>query len=185
MAVVVLALLAAVVVGWLSGGTLVRLGELPLRHPWLVVAAVLAQLAGALGPGAAAYPLGLGGSALLAAAFLMRNRGTAGLGLVSLGFAANALAVLVNGGAMPVSLSALARVDGSGGAPLGDARHEAASAATRLRPLTDVVPAPLPLGLGQVLSPGDVLVASGCALLVVSGMRRSPHGQEGTQAPRT
>lgn len=196
MVVVVLALLGALVAGRLAGGRLANLGDVPLRRAWLVVAAVAAQLAGALLPVRAAYPVGLTASAMLAGGFLALNRRTAGLGLVALGFAANALAVAANGGVMPVSLHALARVDGSLPALLADSRHAVAVPATRLRLLTDVVPAPLPFGLGQVLSPGDVAVASGCALLVFQGMRRrarrarqrvgpSEHGQEGAQAPRT
>jgi len=184
-AVVVLALVGAVLAARLSGGRVRHLGALPLRVPWLVLAAVAVQAAAGIGGGPATYAAGLGVSALLAATFLALNRRVAGLGLVALGFAANALAVAVNGGAMPVSLPALARVGGSSGALLRDARHEPASTQTRLRALTDVVPAPLPFGLGQVLSCGDVLVASGCALLVFTGMRRSRHGQEGAQAPRT
>jgi len=184
-AVVLLALAGALLAGRLAGGRFAQLGNLRLRRPWLVPAAVAAQLAGALVPAGPAYPIGLALSAVLAGAFLGRNRRVAGLGLVALGLAANAVAVAGNGGRMPVSLAALARTGGDGASLLGDRRHEVASTATHVRPLTDVVPAPLPFGLGQVLSVGDVLVASGCALLVFTAVRGCGHGQEGAQAPRT
>ena len=171
MAVVVLAVACALALGLLAGGRFTALGELPLRSAWLVVAAVGVQVAGALLPLRAAYAEGLVLSALLAAAFLARNRRLPGTGLIALGLAANALAVLVNHGVMPVDLTALARVGGGSGDLLQDPRHAPGSSRDRLRLLTDVVPAPLPLGLGQVLSPGDVLVASGAALLVFSGVR--------------
>ena len=185
MVVVVLALLGAVLAARLTGGRFNRLGDLPLHAPWLVIAAVAAQLAGALLGDAATYAGCLATSAVLGGLFLALNRGVAGLGLVALGFAANAVAVTVNGGQMPVSLSALARVDASTGELLRDPRHEPASSSTRIRLLTDVIPAPLPGAFGQVLSPGDVAVASGCALLVFAGMRRSRHGEKGPQATGT
>ena len=107
MSLVLAVLVAALLLGWARGGTLERLGDLPLRGRLLVPAALVAQVAGAL-VGGPAYPLGLAAGAGLAAAFLLRNRGTRGTGLVGLGFAANALVVVANG-AMPVSLEASAR----------------------------------------------------------------------------
>jgi len=172
-AVVVLALVGAVALGLLVGGRFAALGALPLRQGWLVVGAVAAQVVGALTPLRAAYAGGLVLSALLVGAFLLRNRRLPGSGLIAIGLTANAVAVLANHQVMPVDLQALARVGGDSGALLHDPRHAPASTGTRLRPLTDVVPAPLPLGLGQVLSPGDVLVAAGCGLLVFSGVRGS------------
>ena len=50
-----------------------------------------------------------------------------------------------------------------------DSRHDVAGDSTRLPLLGDVVPVLLPLR-PEVVSPGDVLVASGLAQLVVVGM---------------
>lgn len=170
MALVLVVLLAAVLVGRLAGGDLDRLGRLPLRGKRLVVAGLLCQLVGTL-VGGPAYALGLALSAVLALAFLAVNRGARGTGLVGLGVAANALVVGLNG-AMPVSLDAAGRAGvGIGTILLGaDPRHEVATSQTRLRWLSDVVPVPLPWK-PQVVSPGDVLVAAGLAQLVVVGMR--------------
>lgn len=179
MSLVLVVLVAAVLLGRASGGTLERLGRLPLRDRRLVVLAVLVQLAGTL-VGGPAYPAGLAVSAALALAFLARNRGTTGTGLVGLGLVANALVVGLNG-AMPVSASAAGRA-GVGIGPLlaaEDPRHELVDTGTRLRLLSDVVPVPLPR-FPQVVSPGDVLVAAGAAQLVVVGMRR---GRTGSRAP--
>jgi hypothetical protein len=100
-----------------------------------------------------------------------------GTGLVTLGLAANALVVLLNG-AMPVSAHALARAQLSTQDLLAgqDPRHELADAGSALRPLGDVIPVLLPWH-PEVVSPGDVLVAAGLAQLVVVGMRR-PAGPE-------
>jgi len=177
-------LLAALVVGWCRGGSLEQLGAVPLRRRRLVVAALLAQVAGAL-VGGPAYPVGLAAGAGLALAFLVRNRGTRGTGLVGLGFALNALVVAANG-AMPVSLDASARAGVQTQYLLTgeDPRHEVLDEGTRLRLLADVVPVPLPR-LPQVVSPGDVLVAAGAGQLVVVGMgrRRQPGRRQPVPRP--
>lgn len=170
MSLVLVVLVLALVVGWALGGSLDALGRLPLRGLTLVVVALLAQVAGAL-VGGAAYLVGLVVGAALALAFLVRNRGARGTGLVGLGLAANALVVGLNG-AMPVSVAASDRA-GVTTLPIAageDPRHELLGPATRLALLADVVPVPLPRA-PQVVSPGDVLVAAGLGQLVVVGMR--------------
>jgi hypothetical protein len=167
---VLVVLLCAVLVGRVCGGSLDRLGELGLRRRRLVVAALGVQALGAV-VGGPAYAVGLVGSAALVTAFLVANRGVRGTGLVALGLGANALVVVLNG-AMPVSPDAAARAgvlldDVAAGL---DSRHEVAGDGTRLALLGDVVPVLLPLR-PEVVSPGDVLVASGLAQLVVVGMR--------------
>jgi hypothetical protein len=166
---VVVVLVAALAIGWLSGGSLEQLGSLPLRSLGLVAGALAAQLLGAL-VGGPAHPLGLVVSAGLVAAFLARNRGVRGTGLVALGLLANAVVVTANG-AMPVSPQAADRAGvGVLETLVGDQRHELEGPRTRLRALGDVVPVPLPLR-PEVVSPGDVLVAAGLGQLVVLGMR--------------
>jgi hypothetical protein len=174
---VVLVLVVALVLGRVTGGSLERLGSLPLRSLGLVAGALAAQLAGTL-VGGPAHPLGLAASAALVVAFLARNRSVRGTGLVALGLLANALVVAANG-AMPVSPQAADRAGvGVLEAMTGDRRHELEGPDTRLRALGDVVPVPLPLR-PEVVSVGDVLVAAGLGQLVLSGMRtglRTPTG---------
>ncbi len=168
---VVVVLLCALVVGLLAGGSLGRIGQLPLRSGRLVLLALGVQIAGAV-VGGAAYPVGLGLSAVLMAAFLLRNRGVRGTGLVGLGLLANALVVGLNG-AMPVSTSATGRAGVTTQAIVAgsDPRHELSGPDTLLPWLADVIPVPFP-GFPQVLSPGDVLIAAGLAQLLVVGMTR-------------
>jgi hypothetical protein len=171
---VLVVLLVALLVGRLSGGSLRRLADLPLRARRLVALALIAQLLGVV-VGGPVHAVGLAVSAALVVAFLACNRGLRGTGLVALGLLANAVVVLANG-AMPVSLEAAARAGASTSSLFdgSDPRHVAAGPGTRLPWLGDVVPVPLPL-LPQVVSPGDVLVAAGAAQLVVTGMlRRRP-----------
>ena len=180
MSTVVLVLLCALAVGWARGGSLDRLGALPLRRRRLLVAALGAQVAGAV-IGGPFYAVGLAVSAGLVVAFLAANRGIRGTGLVALGLLLNALVVAANG-AMPVSAQAAGRA-GVGVQDLlvgADARHELAGPDTRLDWLGDVIPVPLPLR-PEVLSPGDVLVAAGLGQLVALGMvarlPRTPQGR--------
>lgn len=164
------ALLVALLAGWLSGGSLDRLGALPLRSRRLVWGAFAAQLVGAV-VGGPIYPIGLVVSALLVGWFLSRNRGIRGTGLVALGLLSNALVVGLNG-AMPVSVDAAGRAGTTTQHILvgDDQRHELADRTTRLRPLGDVIPVRAPWR-PEVVSVGDVLVAAGLAQLVFLGMR--------------
>ena len=180
MGLVAAVLVAAVLAGRASGGSLDRLARLRLPGAWLVPAALAAQALGALAalsgaPPGPSYSAGLVVSAALLAVFLGRARGTPGLGLVALGFGLNALVVAVNG-AMPVSATAAARAGADTGALAADLRHTPLDAGTRLPLLADVVPVALPLR-PEVVSAGDVLVAAGLGRFVVVGMRqRGPLG---------
>ncbi|MDT7538587.1 MAG: hypothetical protein QOI82_2172 [Actinomycetota bacterium] len=164
------ALLAAVVIGWLSGGSLERLGALPLQSRRLVFGAFAAQAVGAI-VGGPFYPVGLAVSAALVVWFLVRNRGVRGTGLIAAGLFCNALVVGLNG-AMPVSVDAAGRAGTSTQHILigDDPRHELAHRDTRLRFLGDIVPVRAPRW-PEVVSPGDILVAAGIAQLVLLGMR--------------
>jgi hypothetical protein len=166
-------LIGALGVGYARGGGLDRLGHLHLRSRRLVVAALALQVLGGIA-GGWRYPLGLGLSALLVAAFLGLNRGIQGTGLVATGLLLNALVVGVNG-AMPVSGEAMGRArlstqDIISGA---DPRHELLGPGTHLGLLGDRVPVYLP-GHPEIVSPGDVMVAAGLVELVVLGMGSAP-----------
>lgn len=180
MGLVLLVVLGALVVGWFRGGSVAALSRVLLRVRWLVAVAVLAQVAGgiaaALGSGAG-YEAGLVVSAIAALFFCARNLRVAGLALIGLGLALNALVVGLNG-AMPVSFVQAYRA----GADIrsiradSDPRHVLLGDTTRLSWLGDVVPVPLPFR-SEVDSPGDVLIAAGLGEFVVVGMgkRRSRH----------
>nr|WP_167218276.1 DUF5317 domain-containing protein [Kribbella shirazensis] len=152
-----------------TGGRFGQLADNTLTGVHWLAAAAIGQLLGSLF-GGTAYPVGLIGSAVCIAVFLRMNLRHPGVGLLALGFFGNAVVVALNG-AMPVSLRALERA-GVGDAMVTDPRHEISDAATRLPWLGDVVPVALP-GLGQAVSPGDVLIAAGAGLLLYAGMGAS------------
>jgi hypothetical protein len=179
--VIVLVLLLTVGVGWLRGGSLEQLATMQLRWAWLVAAAtaltVVGAFAGPLGlpaPGTV-YVVSIIAGAALVCAFVVLNRHLIGIPLVAVGFAMNAVVIAANG-AMPVSERAAERagVDLTALRAAEDAKHEFADRRTRLRPLADVIPVPLPGPLrrgSNVVSAGDVVLAAGLAQLVLNGMR--------------
>jgi hypothetical protein len=177
------ALLVAVVLGWLSGGSLDRLGALPMQSRRLVFGAFAAQVFATV-VGGPVYPVGLVVSAALVAWFLTRNRGLRGTGLIAAGLLSNALVVGLNG-AMPVSVDAAGRAGTTTQHILigDDQRHEIADRHTRLRFLGDVVPLRAPRW-PEVVSPGDILIAAGIAQLVLVGMRTG-RGAARHARPRT
>jgi len=169
--VLVVAVLA-IAVAVAAGGD--RLLGLRVRAVRLLVAAALLQLvSGTLASGSAAVRvLTVILSALLVALFVWGNWKVAGIPLIGAGLLLNGVVVVLNF-AMPVSVSAAAR---AGLAPaqlhLGDDPfHERLGPQTRLPGLGDTIPVALPWR-PQVVSPGDVLVAAGVALLLVTGGAR-------------
>ena len=125
------------------------------------------------------------------------NRRIVGIELVLLGLLLNAVVILANGGAMPVSADALRLVGRYDYAlqlrdegPLGHV--ELATADTVLRPLADIIPlSPVPL-FQTVASVGDLLIAAGMLIIFYVGTLRppaaptAPQGDTGTiHAPPT
>jgi hypothetical protein len=187
--VILVVIVVACLAGVARGGTMTNLSQLQLRSWPLVFVALVAQALGAFAatfglPAASTlYVLGMVASAALVTVFVARNRALPGMPLIALGFVLNALVVTANG-AMPVDQAAADRV---GISTIGlyqgvDAKHELADGETRLRPLADVIPVPLPGPLrrgSNVVSVGDVVLAAGIGVLVLNGMlavrtRREP-----------
>lgn len=197
MALVTIALVLAAALGVALGGRPAALARVPLAGWGLLAAAACSQVGGSLVASAqdssTPYEVGSVAAVLLLIGFLVRNSALPGVPLVALGLLLNVVAVAANG-AMPVSQWAAERtgVDLSRIAAGLDARHQVADASTALRPLTDVVPVPVP-GFREVLSPGDLLVAAGLALLLVTALlwdqrprlRRPGSGGTGTPEDST
>ena len=189
MVLVLLVAVGALGVALVTRGT--ALGLVRLRAVRLLVAAAVVQLVtSTLAPGSgAARAVALVLTTVLVGLFLVGNRQVAGTPLIGLGLLLNVLVVGANA-AMPVSVDAAARA----GLTRGelhlerDAMREEAGPGTRLPWLGDVVPVALPWR-PQVVSPGDVLVAAGVGLLLVTARGRSRPGghagrSAGAQTPR-
>ena len=176
MVLVLLVAALAATVAVLTGGA--RLARLRLRAVRLLVAAAAVQIGvSTLAPGSGpARGVALGVTVLLVGLFALGNRRVIGTPLIVAGLLLNVTVVVANG-AMPVSLTAAERA-GLHPADLelrADTLREPVTDSTRLRFFGDVVPLALPLR-PQVVSPGDVLVAAGVGLLLVSAA--------GAQTPR-
>lgn len=174
MGLLVVVLLVALVVGRRLGGRVDRLAGVPFRSLRLLLSAAVVQLLGFLVSNvvAVAWPVALAVSAVFVSLFLARNYQILGVPLMAAGLLLNALVVIVNG-AMPVSLDAAERAGiAAERLDLDDhPRKEPVTAETRLPWLGRVVPVALPIHR-EVATPGDLLLAAGLGLLVVTGMRR-------------
>jgi hypothetical protein len=150
----------------LRGGRLRRLGALRLRAEWAALGALVVQIfvltvfdGGAAWWHAAAHV----GTYGLAAWFVWANRAIPGVPLLALGGALNLAAIAANSGVMPTSRWA-ERVAGL--EPTAVFANSAPLAHPHLLWLGDVLPVPLPLGLSNVLSVGDLLIYLGALVLL-------------------
>ena len=158
----------AIVAGWFRGGRLRHLSAAGFRGTGIAAAAAVAQFVHAFVPSdtaGAALTVGSQGALLL---FLWLNRFLAGALLVAVGSSLNAAVILANG-AMPVSREALLRVSRHPGELAAQGRHRLLAEGDLLTPLADVIGLPL---LRTVISVGDVVLAAGVALMVISLMQR-------------
>jgi hypothetical protein len=112
------------------------------------------------------------------------NRRVHGAALVAAGLAANGLVLLLNG-AVPVSHSAATDAGVDPAAVVDTAGHEASGPDTLLPWLGKTVPVAFPPH-PEVVSPGDVAVAAGLAVMVGLGMvhtvRRAAVGDDAATA---
>jgi Family of unknown function (DUF5317) len=174
------AVIAGLLVGLLSGGSIARLGELRFAWAPLVVLGMAAQVllfstpvGDALGPAA---PAAYVASNLAVLAAVVRNLAIPGLPLVLLGGASNLVAIVANGGFMPVSADALVAI---GRAPRDGYTNNRLTEGVVLAPLTDLFAMPGWVPMANIFSIGDILIGVGAAIAVVAAM----HGRGPRVAP--
>jgi hypothetical protein len=150
----------------LRGGRLRRLGEIELRAQWAALVALALQIV-VLGvfTGGAAWWHAVAHIATygLAAWFVWANRAIPGVVLMAAGGALNLLAIAANHGVMPTSAWA---ERAAGLQPTDAFANSAVLAHPHLLWLGDVIPVPLPIGLSNVLSVGDLLIYAGALVLL-------------------
>jgi hypothetical protein len=170
------AVVAGLVIGVATGGSLARLGDLRFRWAPLIALGMLGQvllfstsLGGQLGDAAPAAYVASNAVVLLAVG---RNLAIPGLALVLIGGAANLVAIVANGGYMPVSPEAVAAM---GRLPKEGYSNSAMLDSVVLGPLTDIFAMPTWIPLANVFSVGDALIGIGAAIAVVAAMHgRAP-----------
>lgn len=165
------AVVAGLIVGFLTGGSAARLGGLRLSWAPLIVLGMIVQLAlfssplgNAIGDAAPTVYVVSNITVLVAVA---ANLAVPGLPVVLAGGAANLLAIVANGGYMPVSPGAL---EAMGRLPKDGYSNSAPRDIVALGPLTDVFTMPAWVPMANVFSVGDVLIAGGVAIAVVAAM---------------
>ena len=166
------AVLIGFVLGLLVGGRPAGLAEVKLRWSWVIVGGLFVQVVlfsdpvseriGALGP-----PIYVASTAMVIAA-VVANRAIPGMLVVAAGAASNLIAIIANGGFMPVSAGAAA--------VLGAHQPPAYSNSIQLpdpvlAPLTDIFAMPPWVPFANVFSVGDVLIGVGIVIVIVTAMR--------------
>lgn len=160
-----------VLVGFLLGGRLERLGELRLRWVPLILLGLAVQVAiytevggrivGEVGP-----DLYIASTTVVFVAVL-RNARVPGVAVIAVGAGCNLAAIVANGGWMPADPSALASVAGLD----SGYTNSIVVADPPLRLLTDLFALPAWLPFSNVFSVGDVLIGIGVAATVALAMR--------------
>lgn len=154
------------------GASLSDLALLRLRGEILLVSLLLAQLALPLlrlaGSGAVFARWAWIATFPILAAIALANSRHPGMWLAAAGLFLN-FAVIASNGGMPVLADAVQAVKATGvlTIPAGDIAHVAATAATKLMWLADVIPLPL-APFRTVVSAGDCLLFSGVAAFLGS-----------------
>ncbi len=175
--ILIAAVIVSTLIALMRGGRLGRLADLPLRYAWLALAAVVLQYPlvyynlghGAIILGVSVANLVMVGSYILLLWVLWANRRLPGLPLVALGVLCNLLVMTLNGGWMPITPEAVARLGhmprvtttGSVAKVWGAKDIMLPRAQTWLWPLSDVFVVTAPFPIPSAFSPGDVLVAVG------------------------
>lgn len=181
MSLVATVVLLAVVIGYLLGGRLRHMADLPFRRVWLVWIAFLLQFLLPFMDDSTRRTMRV---PVLALAFVLALWWVVtmwprlgqwlrvGLVLVVAGWAMNFLVISLNNG-MPVSAETLERV----GLPSDDIasgdlnKHVALDDDTLLPWLGDVIPLPLVGPLRKAVSLGDVVMLLGLLVFIPAGMR--------------
>jgi hypothetical protein len=159
--------------GVLVGGRPAGLAALRIRYGPIMVAGLLVQIVlftpavteviGDLGP-----PIYVLSTAVVIGAVLMNARIT-GMPVIALGAISNLTAIVANGGYMPADAGAMASL--GRGEPTTYS-NSTILAEPALQPLTDIFVLPAWVPFTNVFSIGDVLIALGVVIVIVSAMRR-------------
>lgn len=166
--------IVSLIVAFLRGGSLLRLGQLHIRHAYLILLGLALQLF-IFSPLGARWESWMGYLYLASLTLLLLavalNRDLPGIGLLGLGLFLNLLVIAANGGLMPVSVQAArrARLFDMIATLQATGRHRhmvLMDEGTKFWFLGDTIVLGYPLPSAQVFSPGDILVALGAFIFL-------------------
>lgn len=169
--------------GLLLRGRIARLGEVRLRWAPLAFAGLIVQIALFSEPvaavvGAAGPPIYVLSTAAVLAV-VVANLRVPGLAVVAVGAISNLVAILANGGYMPVSADALVAL---GLDPATGYSNSAALDHVALAPLTDIFALPVWVPFANVFSIGDVIIGIGIVIAMIGAMRDARLGPPGARS---
>lgn len=172
-----LVIFVSLVIAVLRGGRLVNLGDIELRAWWLLFVSLALQFGTRLLPddenlawiGVAMVLF----SYVLLMIMVILNRSKPGMGIAGLGVLMNFIVIAANGG-MPV-LSGAAEVASGFSVSIPDLsgtfKHVPLDDTSQLTFFADVIPIRL-LGVGEVISLGDIFLALGLGVFLEHELRR-------------
>ncbi|MGD2103386.1 MAG: DUF5317 domain-containing protein [Acidimicrobiia bacterium] len=172
-----LVIFVALAIAVVRGGRLVNLGEIELRAWWLLFAALALQLGTRFLPDDpdiewVGVAMVLVSFALLMVLVLL-NRSKPGMWIAGVGVLMNFLVIAINGG-MPVLAEAAEVASGFTVAEpdlTGSFKHILLDDESQLTFFADVIPLRL-LGIGEVISLGDIFLAMGLGVFLEHELRR-------------
>lgn len=167
----------ALAIAVLRGGRLVNLGDIELKSWWLLIVALGLQIGTGFLP-EASWSEGVGLAMVLFSFTLLMvlvvmNRSKPGMGIAGLGVLMNFVVIAANGG-MPVLAGAAEVASGFTIADpdlSGSFKHVLLDETSHLTFFADVIPLRL-LGIGEVISLGDILLALGLGVFLEYELRR-------------
>lgn len=167
----------ALAISMLRGGRLVNLGDIELKAWWLLILAFGLQAGTGLLPSASwsesAGLVMILGSFVLLMILVILNRSSPGMWLAGLGVLMNFTVIALNGG-MPVLAGAAEVASGfvvTEPDLSGTYKHVLLEESSRLTFLADVIPLRL-IGIGEVISLGDIFLALGLGVFLENELRR-------------
>lgn len=179
--ILAVAVVLGIIVGFLRGGSLKRLAEVPFKHGWVAFIAIGLQVVAIYGQRLESVtPILFLVSYALLIGLIVLNRHLVGIPIVGIGLGLNTLVIAANGGYMPVTAEAveraglthLVRTLEAGTRVLGAKDIILPRAETRLWFLGDVfiLKGPWP----TIFSVGDVLLAVGIMIFFQHAMCQAP-----------
>ena len=168
------AIFVSILVGYILKGRVKNLEKIQLKGLYIVACAFTIEFIdimlirrNIISPGAITYFVDLCMYTMLFY-FVYINRRYTFILMMGLGFLLNALPIFLNGGTMPVSRSAMV----TAGIAINTTKQglfTLVSLNTKLIFLSDVIP--ITFLRHSVISVGDIVIATGLALLVITGMK--------------
>lgn len=174
--------ITALILGWILKGKFGRLADVKIYYGWMIFVPVAmnllarwANFAGVFEPSSWVFGLVQVVQFVVFLVVAIANRRIPGVNLVYAGLAVNLIAILANGGYMPVSGSAVAAMVGQENLQKAlsacGVRHLPMDASTRLKFLCDVIAAHRPFCVfPTIYSVGDIVSSLGVLIAIVAIM---------------